>query len=177
MDWMRFPLLPRANARAGLVLDALIAALLLAALFPSGCKHLRQTDMRPLDQAGMWFRSVEELRRLRVTDAEVAELVKVRQAGVSDDACVELMRIARARQQPFSSGDSIAGLRRVGVEESTVLELARLDQLGLWVGEAQAVRLTGLSDRVLLAVARRRAAGRTALSGRAIAKLKNAGRA
>src|SRR5574337_1850215 len=88
MDWMRFPLLPRANARAGLVLDALIAALLLAALFSSGCKHLRQTDMRPLDQAGMWFRSVEELRRLRVTDAEVAELVKVRQAGVSDDACV-----------------------------------------------------------------------------------------
>ncbi len=152
---------------------ALIVAL--AALVAPGCKHLRPVDMRPLDQAGMGYRSVEELRELDVTDAEVAALVKAREAGISDAACVELVRIARGRKQPFSSGEAIASLRRVGVSESTVLELARLDQLGLWVGEAQAMRLAGLSDQILLGVARRRAAGQPALSGSVLARLKDAG--
>lgn len=151
---------------------ALIVAL--AALLAPGCKHLRPVDMRPLDQAGMGYRSTEELRELDVTDAEVAALVKAREAGISDAACVELVRIARGRKQPFSSGEAIASLRRVGVSEPTVLELARLDQLGLWVGEAQAMRLAGLSDQILLGVARRRAVGQPALSGSVLARLKDA---
>jgi hypothetical protein len=123
----------------------------------------------------MWFGSVEELRKLDVTDTEVAELAKTRQAGVSDAACIELVRIVRGRKQTFSSGDVVAGLRRVGVSEPTILELARLDQLGLWAGEAQAMRLTGLSDQILLAVARRRAASQPVPTGPALAKLKDAG--
>lgn len=150
-------------------------ALSLIALLVPGCKRLRHTDTRPLDQAGMWFGSIEELRKLDVTDAEVVELVKTRQAGVSDAACIELVRIARGHKQPFSSGDAVAGLRSVGVSEPTVLELARLDQLGLWAGEAQAMRLAGLSDQVLLAVARRRAAGQPAPSGSELVKLKDSG--
>jgi hypothetical protein len=44
----------------------------------------------------------------------------------------------------------------------------------VWAGEAQAIRLAGLSDRTLLAVARRRAAGQPVLSGPLLARLKNA---
>lgn len=156
----------RASLAAGLVLIALLAP---------GCKRLRRADTRALDQAGMWYGAIEELRALDVTDAEVAELAQARQAGVSDAACVELVRIARGRKGPFSGGDAVAGLRQVGVGESTVLELARLDQLGLWAGEAQAMRLAGLSDQVLLAVARRRAAGQAVPSGSSLVQLKDAG--
>jgi hypothetical protein len=154
---------------------SLASIVALAALLAPGCKHLRLVDTRPLDLAGMGYRGVEELRELDVTDAEVAALVKAREAGISDVGCVELVRIARGRKQPFSSGEAIASLQRVGVSESTVLELARLDQLGLWVGEAQAMRLAGLSDQVLLGVARRRAAGQPALSGSVLVRLKDAG--
>lgn len=159
-----------ATRRRGVALVCLAVAVLAA----PGCKRLRSTDTRPLDKAGMWFRSIDELRGLGITDAEVAGLAKAREAGISDAGCIELMRTARGRKQPFASGDAIADLRRVGVSEPTILELARLDQLGLWVGEAQAIRLVGLSDTVLLAVARRRAAGQPVLSGPSIARLKNA---
>ncbi len=123
----------------------------------------------------MWFNSIEELRKLQISDAEVAELAKARQAGVSDETCIQLVRLARSRGEPLASGDAVANLRRVNVSEPAVLELARMDQLGLWSGEAQAMRLAGLSDRVILAVARRRAAGQPALSGSSLTQLKNSG--
>ncbi len=162
-----------ARGRA-LILAAYLLAAAIAAIILFGCKRLHPTDTTPLDKAGMWYRSIEELRGLDVTDAEVAELVKAHDAGLSDGTCVELVRIARQRKQPVALGDAVANLRRVDVSESTLLELARLNQPGLWVGEAQAMRLAGLSDRVLLAVARRRAAGQPVLSGASIAQLKNA---
>ncbi len=154
---------------------ALAVILALAVVTVAGCNRMKPTDTRPLDQAGMWFRSIEELKELAITDAEVAQLAKARQAGVTDAACIELVRVARQHHQEFASGDAIAGLRRVEVTETTILELARLNQIGLWAGEAQAMRLAGLSDQILLGVARRRAAGQKALSGPLLARLKNAG--
>jgi hypothetical protein len=152
-----------------------LACLVALALAIFGCKRLRSSDTQPLDQAGMGFSSIEQLRSLDVSDAEIAEVVKAHRAGISDTACLELVRLAHGRKRPFADGDDIAGLRQVGVSESTILELARLNQLGPWVGEAQAVRLAGFSDQILLAIARRRAAGRPTLSGASLGKLKNAG--
>ena len=152
-----------------------LSGLALALFLVPGCKQLKPTDTRPLDQAGMWFNSIEQLKALKITDADVAELVKARQAGLSDAACIELLRLARNRNQPFDTGEVVAGLRRVNLSEDTILELARLNQLGLWAGEAQAMRLAGLSDQVVLAVARRRASGQPALSGPSLVQLKNAG--
>lgn len=154
---------------------ALAVLLALAMINVAGCSRMKPTDTRPLDQAGMWFRSIEELKELAITDAEVAELAKARQAGVTDSACIELVRLARQRHQQFASGDAIAGLRRVEVTEATILELARLNQMGLWAGEAQAMRLAGLSDEILLSLARHRAAGQKTLSGPLLVRLKNAG--
>jgi len=178
MKLMGFSLILRADDRRsaprGRVLAALLVLAALAAVAGVGCKRLYPADTAPLDKAGMWFRSIEELRGLVISDAEVAELVKAREAGLSDAGCIELVRLARGHQQPFASGNTVANLRRVDVSEATILELARLDQLGVWAGEAQAIRLTGLSDRTLLAVASRRAAGQPVLSGPLLARLKNA---
>ena len=160
------------GTRRGVRLVCLVGLMAVAAL---GCKHHPFVDTQPLDQAGMTYSNIQELKGLDVTNAEIAEIAKARQAGISDTGCIELVRFARGRKEPFSSGGAVASLRQVGVSEPTVLELARLNQLGLWVGEAQAMRLVGLSDKVLLAIARRRAAGQPALSGPSVGRLKNAG--
>jgi hypothetical protein len=141
----------------------------------AACKRAEQTNTQALDDAGMWSNSVSELRSLNVSNIEISELAKARQAGLSDPSCVELIRLARSRKQLFSSGQPIADLLFAGSSEQTVLELAHLDQLGLWAGQAQALRLVGLSDKVILAVAQRRSQGLPVLSGEKLGKLKNAG--
>ena len=141
----------------------------------SACKQTKQTNTEPLDQAGMWVNSIAELRTLNVSNAEIGELAKAREAGLTDPSCVVLIQLARSRQKPFADGQSIAQLLSAGSSEQTVLELARLNQLGLWAGEAQALRLAGLSDKLILAVAQRRAQGLPVLSGEKLGKLKNAG--
>ena len=123
----------------------------------------------------MWSNSVSELRTLNVSNAEIGELTKARQGGLSDPSCIELIKLARRRQQPFSGGQPIADLLAAGSSEQAVLELARLDQLGLWAGQAQALRLAGISDKVILAVAQRRSQSLPALSGEKLAGLKNSG--
>jgi len=151
------------------------ACLLLAALALAGCDKFHRTNMQPLDQAGMYFTDVEQLRQLGVSDSEVPQLYLVRQAGVTDATCIELIRIVHMRHQLFSDGQSVAALFNAGVEEKSVLELARLNQLGLWAGEAQVLRLSGLSDQVILAIARRRAAAQPVLSSAKVSALKNSG--
>jgi hypothetical protein len=154
----------------------LMLGLSLVLLLPlAACKRVEQTNTQPLDEAGMWSNSVSELRTLNVSNAEIGELTKARQGGLSDPSCVELIKLARSRQRPFSGGQPIADLLAAGSSEQTVLELERLDQLGLWAGQAQALRLAGLSDKVILAVAQRRSQGLPVLSGGKIAGLKNSG--
>src|SRR2546427_6127032 len=90
----------------------------LALLRVGGCdKHLL-TDYRPLDQAGMWSSSVEELKKLNTSDAEVAQLVKMKQARVSDDACVALISNAHERKYLFTSADSAVNLSRAGYSDA-----------------------------------------------------------
>jgi hypothetical protein len=145
--------------------------LVLAAL---GCRNPRQSDASPLDQATM-FSSVEPLRQFDMTQDEVQQLILARESGISDEDCVELVRLARRSGQPFNDGQAIAGLVRAGVDKTSVMTLARLNQLGLNSGEAQAMKLAGLSDDVILTMARRRNAGQRVLSGAKAAELRNVG--
>ncbi len=151
--------------------------MLCAAVFVllAGCSRGERTDLTPLDEAGMAFSGLQALRELNVSNAEVAELVKLRQARFADDTAVELVRIARSRQQDFAAADAVVALRRAGMSEDSILELARLDRLGLEVGEMQAMRLAGIPDGVIVAQARRRAQGEPVLSGPSLADMKNAG--
>jgi hypothetical protein len=160
------------NPRAAL---APIIALLLVSLFAAGCKHVQTLDTKPLDASGMSYDTIKKLESLKITAPEIRELARARNAGFSDASCIELFQIAHGRGEVFGSGESVAGLIRVGMTEPSVLELARLNQLGLGSGELQAIRLTGLSDSIVLEVARHRAAGKPELSGASLASMKNSG--
>jgi len=149
-------------------LSSLAGVLLLAAC-------TKRADMRPLGEAGMDSPSVAELRKLDPTDAEVAELVKVKNAGFADSFCIDLVRAARSHNHAFTAGDDVATLQRIGLADATILELARLDQFGPWTDEVRAMRLAGVTDATILALAERHAAGKPVLSSFALARLKNAG--
>lgn len=152
-----------------------LVSFVLLGLFAAGCKHVQPLDTKPLDASGMNYDTIKKLESLRVTAPEIAELAKARSAGFSDASCIEVFQISHGRGEAFTSGDAVAGLVRVGMREPNILELARLNQMGLGVGELQAIRLTGLSDSIVLEVARHRAAGKPELSGVSLASMKNAG--
>jgi len=157
--------------RRGLPLGSLLAFLSVI----SACKPAQKPDTEQQDRADMWLNTVPELKPLDVSNAEIGELQKAHDAGLTDPSAVSLIKLARERQKPFADGQSIADLLSAGSSEQTVLELARMNQLGLWAGQARVLRLAGLSDKTILAVAQRRSQGLPVLSGEKLGELKNAG--
>jgi hypothetical protein len=148
---------------------------ILLALASVGCKYIIPVDTTPLDVAGVNYDSIQQLKGLKITTPEVAEIAKAKQGRMSDNGCVQLLNIFRSRNAEFNAGDAVASLIQVGSSEDTILELARLNQLGLGTGELQAMRLAGLPDEILLVVADHRAQGKPVLSGASLANLKNTG--
>lgn len=140
-----------------------------------GCHSVPPLDTSPLDNAGMNYDTVNQLKALGVTAPEVAQIATARQSGFPDDACLQVVRIFHGRNAKFDAGDTIAGLLQAGMGESTIVQLAQLNQLGLTAGELQAMRLAGLSDEIILDVAQHHAAGQPVLSGVSLATLQNAG--
>ena len=149
--------------------------LLASVVLLCSCKPAQKPDTEQADQMAMWLDSVPQLKTLNISNAEVTELNKAHQAGLTDPNSVVLIQLSRDRKVPFADGESVADLLNAGSSEATVLELARLNQLGPWAGEARAMRLAGLSDKIILAVAHRRSKGLTALSGEKLGELKNTG--
>src|ERR1700693_883948 len=96
-----------------------------------GCKGLLPVDTTPLDNVGMDYDSIQSLKALKITAPEVAEVAEAKQAGMSDKGCVAILQIFRSHGARFNAGDSTAGLLQVGTGEDTILELAKLNQLGL----------------------------------------------
>ena len=144
-------------------------------LFAGGCKNHILTDYRPLDRTGMWSSNIEQLKALNASDAEVAQLIKLKQAGVGDDTCVALLSAAHAHQHPFTSADSAASLARASFTDQEILEIARADQLDTISTEAVMLRLIGLSDRTVQTLLHRRMQGQPTLSSAEIGRLKNVG--
>jgi len=145
------------------------------ALIAAGCHSIPPVDTKPLDTAGMTYDSIQQLKALKITQAEVAEVAAARQGGFSDASCIAVFKIFRDRNHPFDAGDAIAGLIGAQMDEPAIVDLARLNQLELTAGEYEAMRLAGLSDAIVLEVARHRAADQPVLSGASLAELKNAG--
>ena len=150
-------------------------ALVLAALAAAGCSRFEYVSLKPLDDAGFSYTSEKQIEQLDPTKEEVAEVVKAVKGGLSESACVDLVRIARGQKRHFAEGDAVTALHAAGISDQTIVELARLRQIPSWSGEAQAIRLTGTSEQVIVAVAERRAAGQTAPSGASLAHMKDAG--
>jgi hypothetical protein len=141
----------------------------------SGCNQHPLTDYRPLDHAGMWSSSVEQLKTLNTSDLEVAQLVRLKQAGVGDDTCVTLVTEAHQRQHLFASADSAVNLARAGYSEPVILEIAKVDQLDIISGDAVMLKLVGLSDSAVNYILHRRLKGQRTMSSAEIGRLKNTG--
>ena len=156
---------------------ALATASLAAALCVAACRRVEYVSLRPLDEAGFNYTSIQQVEQLNVSKEEVPEIVKAYKGGLAEASCVELVRIAHGQKAKFLEGDAAAALHAAGMADDAVLELARLQQIASWSGEAQAIRLTGVSDGVIVALAARRAAGQPILSGVSLAKMKDAGMA
>ena len=155
--------------------SALLSLAAALAFFAAGCKHIQPLDTKPLDVAGVEYNSIKKLEALNITPEEVTEISKMRSAGFSDDSCVNIIQIYHQRGKPFAAGETVAGLARASVSESTILELANMDQLGLGAGEFQVMRLAGLSDAIILETAKHQANGTPTLTGLSLGKLKNSG--
>lgn len=141
----------------------------------SGCEQHPLTDYRPLDQAGMFSSKVEELKKLNASDMEVAQLVKLKQGGISDDSCVTLVTEAHLRHHLFTSSDSAVNLVHSGYSETVMLEMAKTDQLDVVSGDAIMLRLIGLSNSAVDQILHRRLRGQPTMSGAEIGRLKNTG--
>jgi hypothetical protein len=144
-------------------------------LLAGGCKKHILTDYRPLDRAGMWSSNIEQLKAMNASDEEVAQLVKLKQASISDDACVALLGAAHAHQHLFTSAESAARLERANFTEPEILEIARADQLDTISTEAVMLRLIGLSNATVQKLVHRRMRGQPTLSSAEIGRLKNVG--
>jgi hypothetical protein len=132
-------------------------------------------DTKPLDNAGMAYSAIKQLQALDITSAELTEVAKARAAGFPDEGCIELVRIYHGRKLPFSVGDTVAGLVKAHLRADTVLQLARLDELGINAGGLELIRLAGFSDSMVLEVARHEATGKPVFSGAALSNMRNAG--
>jgi hypothetical protein len=140
----------------------------------AGCQKTR-TNMIPLDAVGMHSESIDQLHKYAVSDDEVRQILVAGKAGMSEQGCVKLIGIARARHRVFGEGDAIANLLGAGMSEDSVMQLVQMDQISLFAGEAAAMRLAGLSDEVILDVARRRAKGQAVIDGARLAELRDVG--
>lgn len=136
---------------------------------------MQPLDTKPLDAAGVSYASIKKLVALNVTPEEITQITKMRAGGFSDDGCVSIIEIYHQRGKAFGAGETVAGLARASVSEDTILELARMDQLGIGAGEFQVMRLAGLSDAIILEAAKHQADGKPSLSGLSLGRLKNSG--
>jgi hypothetical protein len=123
----------------------------------------------------MSFDSIEQLKKLNISTPEVSQIAQARQSGLSDSGCVAILRIFHERGQPFDAGDTVSALLQASMSEPTVIDLAKLNQLGVEAGELQAMHLAGLSDDIIIEVAAHHAGGKPVLSGATLAGLKNTG--
>ena len=162
------------GSRARATLCGGVLTFVLAA-FLAGCHHAPPVaDTQQLDRSGMNYDSVQQLRALNITPPEVAEVMKMRDAGFADATCVQAVQVFHSHGQAFRAED-IIGLSHAGMSEQMIFELAGLNDFGKNAGELEAMHLAGLSDAVVLEVARHRAEGKPVLSGASLAGLKNAG--
>lgn len=151
---------------------SVLSACVLAAV---GCHQHPLTDYRPLDQAGMFSSDIEQLKGLNVSDAEIAQVVKLKHAGIADDTCVELVSSAHVHKRLFTSAESASNLAGAGFTEAQILEIAHADQLDAISIDAVTLKLIGLSDSTVQLVLHRHLEGQPVMASAEISRLKNTG--
>jgi hypothetical protein len=140
-------------------------------LLLAGCEKKHQTDYSPLD--AMYSSSLDELKKLKVTELEIAQLGKLKQAGASDELCLSLFKTARAHGHDFTSGEAAINLSQAGYSDTQIQEMAESDQIDLLSGEAITLKLIGLSNPTVQEIVHRRIQGLPTMTSEQIGRLKN----
>jgi hypothetical protein len=144
-------------------------------LLPSGCKKQPEVDYSPLDQSGMFSTALSEVKKMKPSNAEIAQLATLKRAGASDDFCLALLNTARGHHHDFTSGDSAVALSRAGYSDAQILEMAQADKIDALSDDAVMLKLMGLSNSTVQIVIQRREQGLPTLTSEQIGRLKNTG--
>lgn len=156
-------------------LAASAASLLLAALLLTGCEQKPKIDYAPLDSAGFSPSTVDQLKKLKVSDTEIPQIAKLKQLGMSDDTCLAMVNDARAHHHIFSGGDAAGNLAAAGYSEQDILAMAQADQIDSISTDAITLKLIGLSPATVHLIVDRRLQSQPTLSSASIGRLKNTG--
>jgi hypothetical protein len=143
----------------------------LCLLFLVGCEKKHQTDYTPLD--AMYSTSIDELKKMKVTELEIAQLGKLKLAGATDDLCLSLFKTARAHGHDFSSGEGAVELSQAGYSDAQIQEMAESDQIDVLSGDAITLKLIGLSNPTVQEIVHRRIQGLPTMTSEQIGRLKN----
>src|SRR5262249_10267612 len=151
-------------------------AFVLVSLLITGCeqRHLL-AGYRPLVKANVFTGTIEELKKLNLTDAEIAQVLKLKNANVSDQTCIALFAAAHEHQHPFTSADTVLNLQGARYADADILAWARANQLDTVASEAVMLHLIGLSDPTLQIILKRHMQGLPTLSSAKIGRLKTTG--
>ncbi|GAC1635947.1 MAG: hypothetical protein NVS9B14_13900 [Candidatus Acidiferrum sp.] len=155
------------------ILRVTLAFSLLALL--GGCQSHPLTDYRAASEAGFFSGTIEDLKKLNTSDAEVADLIKLKQVGLSEETLVALVRIAHEHQHSFMNMEAVSNLAKANFSESRILQIAQTDKLDSIGGDAVMLHVVGLSDSTVQMLLDRRLKGIPTMSVGSIAELKNTG--
>jgi hypothetical protein len=136
-----------------------------------GCEKKHQIDYTPLD--AMYSTNIDALKKMKVTELEIAQLGKLKQAGATDDLCVALFKVARAHGHDFTSGEGAIELSQAGYSDGQIQEMAESDQIDVLSGDAITLKLIGLSNSTVQEIIHRRIQGLPTMTSEQIGRLKN----
>jgi hypothetical protein len=151
------------------------AGLLLCAFLATGCEQKPKISYVPLTQAGFSLTTIDDLKKLNITETEIPQIAKLKSIGLTDDTSLALVKDAHSHQHSFSSGDSAGNLIGAGYSEQDVLNMAQSDQLDSISTEAITLKLIGLSQPTVQLLVSRHLQGLPTLSSAEISRLINTG--
>jgi hypothetical protein len=149
--------------------------LLWCTLLVTGCGQKPKITYVPLTQAGFSVTTIDDLKKLKITESEIPQIVKLKTVGLTDDTSLALVKDAHSHQHSFSSGDSAGNLIGAGYSEQDVLNMAQSDQLDAISTEAITLKLIGLSQATVQMLVSRHLQGLPTLSSAEISRLINTG--
>lgn len=153
----------------------LLLFLPLVLLLPAGCQKKPEIDFSPLDESGMWSSSLAEIKKMKVSSSEIAQLTALKKFGAGDEFCLALFKAARDHNHDFTSGDSAVALSRAGYSDAQILNMAQADKIDILSNDAVMLKLLGLSNSTVQTIIERRVQGLPTLTSEQIGRLKNTG--
>jgi hypothetical protein len=147
----------------------------LAVALLAACDKKAKSQYLPLEQAGMFSTSIDQLKQAKASDSEIAEIAKLKTSGATDVLCLALFKAAHAHNHDFTSADSAANLSRAGYTDEQILEMAQSDQIDVLSTDAITLKLIGLSDSAVQQIVHLRVEGKPTLTSEQISRLKNTG--